>query len=376
MPVPKTTVWPLEPHTKAKHEILRRYLGAWFPILASGGWNRRVIFLDGFAGPGRYSAGEPGSPIIALNTLVSHPHFTKLHRTEFVMIFVEDGADRFASLQTEVAGFWEEQPGGQPSNVKVHLRQGRFADVANEIMDQLDASGHQLAPTFAFVDPFGIKGVPMTTIARLVKNPKCEVFFNFMFNSVNRWITHPEEYIQVHLEDLYGCDAYQQAAALDGAERKALLHDLYAKQLHDVAGREYVHSFEMVGMSGKTTYSLFFGTQHIAGLKVMKDAMWSIDPATGVCFSDRLAGQDVLFQPEPDFGPLRAGILQTFAGRTVSVETIEHYVLVATPYKASHYKKQVLKLLQDEGLVHAESGQTRRGTYPAGTVLRFEPSQP
>ena len=65
MPVPKTTVWPLEPHTKAKHEILRRYLGAWFPILTSGGWNRRVIFLDGFAGPGRYSACEPGSPIIA-----------------------------------------------------------------------------------------------------------------------------------------------------------------------------------------------------------------------------------------------------------------------------------------------------------------------
>ena len=29
------TVWQIEEHTKAKHEILRRYLSAWFPILAS-----------------------------------------------------------------------------------------------------------------------------------------------------------------------------------------------------------------------------------------------------------------------------------------------------------------------------------------------------
>jgi len=31
-------VWPLEPHTRAKHEILRRYLQAWTPILSDGGF--------------------------------------------------------------------------------------------------------------------------------------------------------------------------------------------------------------------------------------------------------------------------------------------------------------------------------------------------
>ena len=47
------TIWPLEPHTAAKHEILRRHLGAWFPIMCS--WNRRLVFVDGFAGPGQYA---------------------------------------------------------------------------------------------------------------------------------------------------------------------------------------------------------------------------------------------------------------------------------------------------------------------------------
>src|SRR5690554_564418 len=35
--MPDEPIWPIEEHTKAKHELLRRYLGAWFPILASRG---------------------------------------------------------------------------------------------------------------------------------------------------------------------------------------------------------------------------------------------------------------------------------------------------------------------------------------------------
>ena len=51
------TVWPIEPQTEAKHEILRKYLAAWFPIMSS--WQERIIFIDGFAGPGVYEGGEP-----------------------------------------------------------------------------------------------------------------------------------------------------------------------------------------------------------------------------------------------------------------------------------------------------------------------------
>ena len=45
-------IWQIEDHTKAKHALLRRYLGGWFPVLTAQGYNRRVIYLDGFAGPG------------------------------------------------------------------------------------------------------------------------------------------------------------------------------------------------------------------------------------------------------------------------------------------------------------------------------------
>jgi len=38
------TIWPLEAHTKAKLEILHRYLGAWFPII---GWDVFIAIITG-----------------------------------------------------------------------------------------------------------------------------------------------------------------------------------------------------------------------------------------------------------------------------------------------------------------------------------------
>lgn len=49
------TIWPLDPHSPAKHAILRRYLQACVPIL--GRTHGRVVYIDGFAGPGVYTGG-------------------------------------------------------------------------------------------------------------------------------------------------------------------------------------------------------------------------------------------------------------------------------------------------------------------------------
>ncbi len=67
---PKGTIWPLEPHTKSKHLVLKSYLDAWLPIKSK--WNGRILFIDRFAGPGEYSGGEEGSPLIAINAFRNH----------------------------------------------------------------------------------------------------------------------------------------------------------------------------------------------------------------------------------------------------------------------------------------------------------------
>jgi three-Cys-motif partner protein len=49
-----------------KHGILKRYPGV-FATMA-GSRSGRVLYFDGYAGPGRYADGAPGSPLIALET--------------------------------------------------------------------------------------------------------------------------------------------------------------------------------------------------------------------------------------------------------------------------------------------------------------------
>jgi three-Cys-motif partner protein len=110
---PKTTIWELEPHTAAKHEILRRYLQAWFPILSNGKFPHLVI-VDGFAGPGRYSKGEDGSPIIAIKaandqripiTAKVDFHFIELDQARAARLYSEiDAISVPSNRTTEVNG--------------------------------------------------------------------------------------------------------------------------------------------------------------------------------------------------------------------------------------------------------------------------------
>jgi len=95
MAAPRTTVWELEPHTRAKHEILRRYLQAWIPILSQGGF-KNILYIDGFAGPGRYAGGEDGSPIIAVKSALDHAARIK---GNVFFLFVEEKRDRADVLQ-------------------------------------------------------------------------------------------------------------------------------------------------------------------------------------------------------------------------------------------------------------------------------------
>jgi three-Cys-motif partner protein len=364
-----STRWRLEPHSAAKHQILRHYLNAWFPIL--GSQHERVVFLDGFAGPGIYDHGEPGSPIIALRTLLEHSFFPRM-ACQFEFFFLENRQKRYDSLVEQLEAFTRAR-GGLPRNVTVVHQQTTFEEAASGLVDDLRQQRARLAPTFAFIDPFGFKGAPIELVGRLLAFDRCEVFFHFMYNRVNQFLA--AERITAHLDGLFGTRAYIQACELDTGARKRFLHDLYKRQLHDVGGFAYVRSFEMVTREGHISF-LFYGTRSLKGLRAMKDAMWKVDVGGGTRFSDRLAGQEVLLAGDAvDVGPLRTAMLHRFAGHRTTVDQVEEFVLADTPYAASHYKRQVLRPLEETGRVEILSPRGRRFTYPEGTVLRFAPEQ-
>ncbi|WP_162788684.1 three-Cys-motif partner protein TcmP [Amycolatopsis albispora] len=338
--------WGYPPHTKAKHDILAYYLDGWYPTLSR--WNGRILFLDGFAGRGRYTNKAEGSPLIALKHLLDHQYYPHMTHREFVFLFIEADADNVASLQAEIDKL-KAQRAPWPDKIKVHVEHAAFDESATSLIDYLKQQKKSLAPTFAFVDPFGYSGLPMDTLASLLSYDKTEIFVNFMVNHVNRFITREGQ--ESAMRSLFGMDVGDILSDFNGENRIEHLKDVYERQLKKLAGFDHVQSFAMKNSTGNVGYYMIHGTRHIKGVKLMKDAMWKIDPGGGYTFSDKLAGVSVLFEANPDLKPLRANLVHTFTGAgEVTIEEIEQHTILYTPYRDAHVRS-VLNPLENEGLI-------------------------
>lgn len=374
MAAPRRTVWEIKPHTRAKHEILKRYLQAWIPILTAGRFPE-VMYIDGFAGPGRYSKGEEGSPVIALRAALEQQGWIQ---SGIHFLFIENDRDS-ARILKEVVGninvldrFRVRVVGGQT-----------FATAFGNLVDSYERKGETLPPIFAFIDPFGWKGVPFSIIEEIMGHQSCEVLITFMYEEINRFIGNPNQ--ERNFDSFFGTRQWREGIDLaTPRERNQFFHNLYLQQLRDVANARYVRSFEMRNAKDVTDYYLFYATNNIRGLMKMKEAMWKVDETGEFGFSDATDhDQLVLFKKRPDFDMLRRQILARFSGCEATVGEIEEFVLSETAFRETHYKRHVLRPLERSKppLIEAVDPPPRRriGTYGDPSLrLRFltTPSAP
>jgi three-Cys-motif partner protein len=337
MAAPRSIVWEMEPHTAAKHAILKRYLQAWMVILSQGKF-REILYIDGFAGPGEYKNGEVGSPIIALqNALNYRPPLTAILN----FLFVEKDPARAAHLKSLIDKM------GLPSNFHVKVEGGTTFENAFAKHYLTYQRYGKLIPTFAFIDPFGWTGAPMSIVQAIMKHKSCEVFVNFMYEEINRFISHPDQ--KDNFDSLFGTSDWERCKAITGAnERRRCLHDLYTQQMCKQGNVVHARSFAMSNDKDVTDYILFYGTNELLGLKKMKEAMWKVDESGGFSFSDATdPRQTVLFGNEPNLAQLKSDLLRKFKGMEPTVGDIERFVVVETAFRETHYKK-VLRSMEIE----------------------------
>jgi three-Cys-motif partner protein len=341
--------------------------------MGRGRQGHQLNYIDAFSGPGVYAGGEPGSPIVALRTLIDHESFSAWSSVKFHFYFVEVDSERMASLERQVAALWESHEGGQPTNITITFRPQSFFDLIEELKLVASESGRGLRPTFAFVDPFGFGGLPLADLCHILSTGSCEVLFNFMYDSVNRFVGWRDQKNQDNFALLFDGDAHLDLDGKRPDEREAYLHELIGDLIRDSGNFKYVRKFQMERDTARTLYSLFFATRHTKGLQVMKEAMWKVDPTNGERFSDRLVSNPSLFDGTPNYGELRSLLLLRFAGRTIKIEEIEEYTLVSTRFLPKHLREPVLMPLEATGkieVLNAKPGRQKRH-FPAGTVVKF-----
>jgi three-Cys-motif partner protein len=336
--IPNGTLWPLDPHTAAKHKILAGYLDAWFPTQAR--YSGCMVYLDGFSGPGRYSGGEPGSPLIALQSALVHSTRVK----EVVLFFIEEKYDRADHLEAEVAK-WK-----LPSRFVVNVGRGEFASRFATVLDRLDQSSLHTAPTFAIVDPLGFSGLPYALMRRLLSHQKCEVLITFRVESIHLWLTSPDANFTSHIAEMFGTS--EAAALASSLEPIDALKQLYFSQLKKLA--RFVRHFEMRDDEHRVVYHLFFASNNSPGHRRMKEVMWKAGPDGEFRFSDATDPAKPVPFDNPQAEDLAVQIATRFRGiQKIAVSRIETFVNDDTAYLRKHMTK-ALKHLEMNSLLKAE----------------------
>ena len=360
--MPDDVLWKLEPHTLGKHRVLRKYLNSWFPILSK--WNGRILFIDGFAGPGEYADGEPGSPLIALEALADHR--AKID-AEVGFVFIEKDKARAKHLEHVIEGL------STPANSWVLHECGEFDENMTSILNMLDEEENRLAPSLVMVDPFGISGTPMHLLNRIMKNPKCELYVSFMYEAINRFKTTSE--FAPHLDGLFGTQDWRNGVEItNSSERKQFFFDLYENQLRDAGAEQVVH-FELFD-GNRLVYAIFFATTHLKGSDRMKAAVWSVAPFGDFTFRGTKSAQLKLGLNQPDFEPLKRALVDQFGCEDwVTIDDILDFVASdKTDYHTSQVRNNALIPLEKAGQLEAKKRTRNRvRTYPDGTSLRFRP---
>lgn len=344
-----SVLWPLDPHTAAKHQVLRSYLDGWLPVMGHraqrvGDNDPRLLLVDGFAGPGRYATGEPGSPLIMLDALLSHRSFAELSSVRFIFLFIEHDKGRVEHLQGEIAAF-----GNLPSNVSVDVRHGEFESTFSSVIDPIIEKGAHLIPTFAFIDPFGYSSASMSITGRLLSFPQCETLFFLPMSFIHRFVGREGQ--EAALTSLFGTDAWREAIPLQGQERTSFLLELFERQLEQSEGVEYVRSFQLRTQDGND-YRLIFSLGHLKGLEIAKDAMWRVDPVAGTSYTATTeSGQEVLFGPGEmlDTAPLLAELRSQFGHEWFTIDQADHCTLIDTPFRRAHLRRLTLQPAERAG---------------------------
>jgi three-Cys-motif partner protein len=361
--------WSADPHTLAKIELVGRYVGKWVSIVGRAGAfrGRKILIVDGFAGPGVYSDGELGSPIAAIRAASASMAIAKnagaWQADEVYFELVERSRPMYESLQSQIGAL------EIPKGIHVSIRHGSFEKQLHEIRGARPWAFRHGFPLFAFVDPFGAKGVPFSAVREVLGSGTSELFLNLDADGIARLESYRTDGNTRLLNELFGDVLWVEEIknAVTFTERCRLILTAYRSRLHQIPGVKYSFPFEIQQFPGLPDYFLLFATMHQRGIEKMKESMMEISQDGSLRFCDAWNGQRSLFRHD-DPADWATKLREAFAGaEKVAWQAVVDFTLNETPFVNP---KAMLRVLDSTGLIEVTSSNPnrKRNTFPDGTI--------
>lgn len=290
----------LEPHSRAKYTILRRYVEEYLRILTINGKvpEFRVTLVDGFAGGGEYvvkgggGAIHDGSPIIligAVNAATAHLNTSRKKplNIDANFVFVEKNASAHNYLEKALHKKFE------PDFIKkkVSLIHGAFENHVWDIVKNIQSvSGRKPRPIF-ILDQYGYSKIPVDMIAGIMQAlPTAEVFLTLAVDYIADYSSDLSD-AYARLESSLHIDTSHVKSILDGRKDleeiemlsegdrhvvmqqiQWLLHEAFARK----ACALYYTPFFITSASSRKSYWFLHLANNYRANDVVKQLHWEV----------------------------------------------------------------------------------------------------
>jgi three-Cys-motif partner protein len=318
------------------------------------GWRHHWI-VDGFAGAGAYDEADQqdGSPLIAAKWARTEEQRCGYPKVK--CINVERDPACFYRLTANLAPW---------AHLVSNLR-GEFGDHLEQIIEKIGRD-----PAFFFLDPFGVRGIEMPLIEKIMQRPgrKTELLIHFSERSFARMAGHASEGDRAtvaermaqsklaRLDEVIGSQMWRPWWAggnVDPGEALEKTIDLYMSQLR-TRGFDFVNQIAVRDkLADRSRYRLVFCTSSPHGVDLMSDIACRYERGLA---DEAAAGQDTLFTESEDRqseGDLIDAIHKIGLERqVVTREKIRH--LLATREFGKHtitdYNRAIVELVKRGGI--------------------------
>ncbi|HOD18567.1 MAG TPA: three-Cys-motif partner protein TcmP [Candidatus Cloacimonadota bacterium] len=318
-----------EEQTMVKHEVFKSYFDKWVKIV---GHKHRLNFIDCFGGCGIYDYNgelEPGSPIIASQIIENNAN--SLNRNCCVTILdIDKNCTDNIPLAFKLFN----------CNYHYKLINDDFELYINNKLDALESKGKTLCPTFFLIDPYGYK-IRLETIKRLMAVKNSEIYFNFMFNAVNRGISSGK--VDNTMDELFGCTEWRDCQQFHGIEREACIIDLLRNQFKLFS--RYVLPYRICFPKVDRTYFYMIHlTNYVRGCEIMKACFAELNHGKIEYLGKKQNQMHIFDLIEDPVQEIESYICTNFKNSGLSFDELLDKMIDTTPYLGKDISSAVLNL--------------------------------
>ena len=273
----------LEEHSRAKLDVLRSYLRAYFDRLNSIPHREdfKLDLVDGFCGGGTFQDGDQivaGTPLIMLEELDSAKKRLNRNRTKPLHFdckcyFVDVNASHTDHLRKVLA-----ERGYEVDNDKIVLRNSRFEDEFESILTNIRQRHPRAGRAIFLLDQTGFRQVELALVARILRKlPTAEVILTFAADAlVNHLAQTPSLIKAVSPLQLTESQIHDFLQFKDGDGGKALVQRTLREHIRIVTGAPYDTPFFIRPRQSRRALWFLHLSQHPTARDVMIRCHWEI----------------------------------------------------------------------------------------------------